>query len=203
MGAHSKGTPMKNLFHLLLGCQILVSITCSAQDIPSRMEQMKTAYTASGSIDVLDGQTLIIEPNMPAPVCALPREEDGRIAWYRYAFSLSSITVPLTNVDESLMDEDSVFTNPEAPSAYKPGDKGDAVMVIVVGMPGKKFPALIYDRDKLQHLGPGPHSSSDYGQVKDQVEAFGLTFTDAAAAHTFVTALRNAVMLAKTQAMAH
>lgn len=193
---------MKTLFRSLLGCVVLASIACSAQDIPSRMEEMKMAYTASGSIVVLDGQTLVIEPNMPAPVCALPREEEGRIAWYRYAFPLSSITVSLTDVDESLMDENSVFTNPEAPSAYKRGDKGDTVMVIVVGMPGKKFPALIYDRDKLQHLGPGPHSSSDYGQVKDQVEAFGLTFNDTAAAHTFVTALRSAVMLVKTQAMA-
>jgi hypothetical protein len=194
---------MKTLFRLLLGCLVLGSVACSAQDIRSSMEQMKTAYTASGSIVVLDGQTLVIEPNMPAPVCALPREEDGKVAWYRYAFPLSSITVPLSDVDESLMDENSVFTNPQAPIAYKPGDKGDAVMVIVVGMPGKKFPALIYDREKLQHLGPGPHSSSDYGQVKDQVEAFGLTFNDTAAAHAFVTALRSAVTLAKTQAMAH
>jgi hypothetical protein len=194
---------MKTLFRLLLGCAVLGSIACSAQDIPSRMDEMKTAYTASGSIVVLDGQTLVIEPNMPAPVCALPREEDGKIAWYRYAFPLSSITVQLSDVDESLMGEDRVFTNPEAPSAYKPGDKGDAVMVVVIGMPGKKFPALIYDRDKLAHLGPGPHSGSDYGQMKDQVEAFGLTFNDPAAAHAFVTALRSAVVLAKTQAMAH
>lgn len=200
---HTKGSSMKTLFRLLLGCLVLGSIACSAQDIRSHMEQMKTAYTASGSIVVLDGQTLVIEPNMPAPVCALPREEDGKLAWYLYAFPLSSITVPLTDVDETLMGEDRVFTNPEAPRAYKPGDKGDAVMVVVVGMPGKKFRALIYDRDKLQHLGPGPHSSSDYGQVQDQVEAFGLTFNDTAAAHAFVTALRNAVMLAKTQAMAH
>jgi hypothetical protein len=194
---------MKTLFRLLLGCTVLGSVACSAQDIPSRMEEMKTAYTASGNIVVLDGQTLVIEPNMPAPVCALPREEDGKIAWYRYAFPLSSITVQLTDIDESLMDENRVFTNPEAPQTYKPGDKGDSVMVVVVGMPGKKFPALIYDREKMQHLGPGPHSSSDYGQVKDKVEAFGLTFNDTASAHTFVTALRGAVMLAKTQAMAH
>ena len=193
---------MKTLFRLLLGCLVLGSIACSAQDIRSRMEQMKTAYTASGSIVVLDGQTLVIEPNMPGPICALPREEDGKIAWYRYSFPLSSITVSLTDVDESLMSEDRVFTNPEAPSAYKPGDKGDAVMVVVVGMPGKKFRALIYDRDKLEHLGPGPHGSSDYGQVPDQVEAFGLTFNDTAAAHAFVASLRNAVRLAKTQALA-
>jgi hypothetical protein len=193
---------MKTLFRFLLGCLVLGSVSSSAQDIRSHMEQMKTAYTASGSIVAIDGQTLVIEPNMPAPVCALPREEDGKIAWYRYAFPLASITVPLTDVDASLVSEDRVFTNPEAPSAYKPGDKGDAVMVVVVGMPGKKFPALIYDRDKLAHLGPGPHRSSDYGQVQDKVEAFGLTFTDTAAAHAFVAAFRNAVMLAKTQALA-
>jgi hypothetical protein len=101
------------------------------------------------------------------------------------------------------MSEDRVFTHPEVLSAYKPGDKGDAVMVVVVGMPGKKFPALVYDRDKLQHLGPGPHRSSDYGQVQDKVEAFGLTFNDTTAAHEFVAALRNAVMMAKAQAMVH
>jgi hypothetical protein len=193
---------MKTLFRLLLSCLLVSSCICGAQDLRSRMEQMKTAYTASGSIVPLDSQTLVVEPNMPAPVCALPRQEDGKIAWYRYAFPLSSITVALTDVDESLIGEDSVFTNPDAPSAYKPGDKGDAVMIVVVGMPGKKFPALIYDRDKLAHLGPGPHSSSDYGQVKDQVEAFGLTFQDTASAHAFIAAFKNAVILAKTQAMA-
>ena len=146
---------MKTLFRLLLGCLVVSSCTCGAQDLRSHMEQMKTAYTASGSIVALDGQTLVIEPNMPGPICAMPREEDGTIAWYRYAFPLSSITVPLADVDESLMSEDRVFTKPEAPKAYKPGDKGDAIMVVVVGMPGKKFRALIYDRDKLEHLGPG------------------------------------------------
>lgn len=193
---------MKTLFRLLLGSFVVCSLTCGAQDLRLRMEQMKTAYTASGSIVVLDGQTLVIEPNMPAPVCALPRQEDGKTTWYRYAFPLASITVPLTEVDESVVSEDRVFTDPEAAKEYKPGDKGETTMVVIVGMPGKKFRALIYDRDKLEHLGPGPHNSSEYGQVQDQVEAFGLVFADNAAAHDFVAALRNAVMMAKTQAMA-
>jgi hypothetical protein len=192
---------MKNLFRLLPGCLLLCSLACGAQDLRSRMEQMKTAYTASGSIVALDGQTLVIAPNMPGPICAMPRQEDGKTTWYRYAFPLSSITVPLTEVDESIVSEDRVFTNPEAAKAYKPGDAGDTTMIVVVGMPGRKFRALIYDRDKLAQLGPGPHSSSEYGQVQDEVEAFGLVFADSAAAHEFVTALKNAVILAKTQAM--
>lgn len=192
---------MKSLFHLLSSCFVVSSLTCGAQDLHSRMEQMKTAYTASGSIVALDGETMVIEPNMPSPICALPRQEDGKTAWYRYAFPLSSITVPLTEVDESILSEDSVFTNPEAAKGYKPGDQGDTTMVVIVGMPGKKFRALIYDREKLAQLGPGPHRSSEYGQVQDQVEAFGLIFPDPAAAHDFVAALKNAVMMAKTQAM--
>ena len=193
---------MKTLPRFFLGCLVVSSTICGAQNIGSRMDQMKIAYTASGSIVVLDGQTLVIEPNMPGPVCALPRQEDGKITWYRYAFPLASITVPLTSVDENVVSEDRVFTNPAAPQSYKPGDQGDTTMIVVVSMPGKKFPALIYDRDKLEHLGPGPHSSADYGQIKDQVEAFGLTFADSASAHEFVSALRNAVVLAKSQAMA-
>jgi hypothetical protein len=191
---------MKTLFRFLPGCILVCSLTGGAQDLHTRMEQMKTAYTSSGSIVALDGQTLVIEPNMPGPICALPREEDGKTTWYRYAFPLSSITVPLTEVDESIVSEDRVFTNPEATRAYKPGDKGETTMVVIVGMPGKKFRALIYDRDKLARLSPGPHSSSDYGQVQDQVEAFGLIFPDSAAAHDFISALKNAVILAKTQA---
>jgi hypothetical protein len=193
---------MKTLYRFLLGCLVVSSMSCGAQDIRSRMDEMKTAYTASGSIVLLDGQTLVIEPNMPAPICALPRQEDGKINWYRYAFPLASITVPLTAVDENIVSEDRVFTDPAAPQAYKPGDQGETTMIVVVGMPGRKFPALVYDRDKLEHLSPGPHSASDYGQFQDQVEAFGLTFADNAAAREFVTALRNAVRLAKTQAMA-
>ena len=190
---------MKNLFGLLPGL-VLVSLACVAQDIPTRMEQMKTAYAASGSIVVLDSQTLIIEPNMPAPVCALPRKEDGQVTWYHYAFPLASITVPLSAVDESVVTEDRVFTDPNAQQVYKPGDLGDTTMVVVLSTPGKKFRTLMYDREKLAHLGPGPHSSSEYGQVQDDVEAFGLTFRDEKAARTFIAALRNAVMLAKTQA---
>ena len=193
---------MKTLYRFLLGCLVVSSMSCGAQDIRSRMDEMKTTYTASGSIVLLDGQTLVIEPNMPAPICALPRQEDGKINWYRYAFPLASITVPLTAVDENIVSEDRVFTDPAAPQAYKPGDQGETTMIVVVGMPGRKFPALVYDRDKLEHLSPGPHSASDYGQFQDQVEAFGLTFADNAAAREFVTALRNAVRLAKTQAMA-
>jgi len=193
---------MKTLYRFLLGCLVVSAVNGGAQDIRSRMAEMKTAYTASGSIVMLDGQTLVIEPNMPAPVCALPRQEDGKITWYRYAFPLASITVPLTAVDENIVSEDRVFTDPAAPRVYKPGDQGDATMIVVVSTPGKKFPALVYDRDKLAHLNPGPHSASDYGQFQDQVEAFGLTFADNAAAREFVTALRNAVRLAKTQAMA-
>ena len=177
------------------------SFVTRAQDLRLHLEQMKTAYTASGSIVMLDGQTLMIAPNMPSPICALPRNEDGKINWYRYAFPLSSITVPLSDVDESALTEDRVFTNPEAAKAWKPGDVGDTTMVVVIGMPGKKFRSLIYDRDKLARLGPGPHSSSEYGQVPDEVEAFGLIFADSTAAHEFVTALRNAAILARTQAM--
>jgi hypothetical protein len=193
---------MKTLYRFLLGCLVVSAVNGGAQDIRSRMAEMKTAYTASGSIVMLDGQTLVIEPNMPGPVCALPRQEDGKITWYRYAFPLASITVPLTAVDENIVSEDRVFTDPAAPRVYKPGDQGDATMIVVVSTPGKKFPALVYDRDKLERLRPGPHSASDYGQFQDQVEAFGLTFADNAAAREFVTALRNAVRLAKTQAMA-
>jgi hypothetical protein len=193
---------MKTLYRFLLGCLVVPSITCGAQDLHSRMEEMKTAYTASGSIVVLDGQTLVIEPKMPGPICSLPRMEEGKTTWYRYAFPLASITVPLTAVDENILSEDRVFTDPAAPQAYKPGDQGDATMIVVVSTPGKKFPALVYDREKLERLSPGPHSASDYGQFQDQVEAFGLTFADNAAAREFVTALRNAVRMAKTQAMA-
>ena len=192
---------MKTFFRLLPGFLVVCTLTGGAQDLHSRMEQMKTAYTASGSIVMLDGQTLVIEPNMPGPICALPRQEDGKVTWYRYAFPLASITVPLTEVDESIVSEDNVFTNPDAARGYKPGDKGDTTMVVIVGMPGKKFRALIYDREKLAQLGPGPHRSSDYGQMQDEVEAFGLIFANTDAAHEFVAALKNAVLMAKTQAM--
>lgn len=194
---------MKDLLHLLPGClAAILSLTSAAQDIPTRMEQMKTAYAASGSIVALDGQTLVIEPNMPAPICALPRNEDGQITWYRYTFPLASITVPLSAVDESIVSEDRVFTDPNAQQVYKPGDVGETTMVVVVSTPGKKFRAVMYDREKRAHLGPGPHSGSEYGQVQDDVEAFGLTFRDNEAAHAFIAALRIAVMLSKTQASA-
>jgi hypothetical protein len=137
---------------------------------------------------------------MPAPLCAVPRNEAGKISWSYYAFPLASITVPLTAVDESLITEDTVFTNPDAAKSYKPGDLGDATMVVIAGVSGRQFHTITYDRDKFAQLGPGPHSSAEYGQAPDDTEAFGLTFPDRASAHAFEMALRDAVLRAKARA---
>jgi hypothetical protein len=187
---------------IALGFLAVSAGTGLAQDLPADIQTMKATYAASGSIVTLDNHTLVIEPNMPGPVCALPKSEDGKTTWSYFAFPLASITVPLETVDETLITEDRVFTNPDAAKAYKPGDVGDTTMVVVMGVEGKEFHTLMYDRDKLSQLGPGVHNSSDYGQAPDNVEAFGLTFTNSAAAQAFVDALRSAVSLAKKQSMA-
>ncbi|MGB6686981.1 MAG: hypothetical protein WBE76_03975 [Terracidiphilus sp.] len=163
---------------------------------------MKSSYAASGSIVVADDQTLVIEPNMPGPVCALPKIEGGKTSWSYFAFPLASITVPLASVDVSLITEDIVFTDLDAAKAYKPGDVGDTTMVVVMGVPGKQFHTLAYDREKLIQLGPGVHDSSSYSQTPDEVEAFGLTFADHAAAQAFVDALKSAAAIARTQPVA-
>ncbi|HLY42662.1 MAG TPA: hypothetical protein VKR52_15710 [Terracidiphilus sp.] len=191
---------MKKLCAFALWCLLLSSVPSTAQDLPTRVQQMRVSYAGSGSIVLLDEHTLLIEPNMPGPMCALPRNDGGKTTWLFYAFNLASITVPLATVDESLIGEDMVFTDPAATKAYKTGDVGDTTMVIVAGVQGKLFQAQTYDRDKLAHLGPGPHDSSEYGQTHDNVEAFGLTFSDHASARAFEAALRDAVILAKEQA---
>jgi hypothetical protein len=177
-------------------------VPCLAQDITPHIQAMKTSYAASGSIAVLENGKLLIEPNMPGPLCALPKTENGKTSWMFYSFPLASITLPLADVDESLIADDTVFTAPDAPRSYKPGDTGDTTMVVIVGLPGRQFHTLIYDRDKLTHLGPGPHSSNAYGQAPDDTAAFGLTFPNHASALAFETALRNAVILAKRQTVA-
>lgn len=192
---------MKHACFCVASC-LLVLVSCAAaQNLPANIQTMKTTYAASGSIVTLDSHTLIIEPNMPGPVCALPKNDGGKTSWSYFAFPLASITVPLAMVDESLITEDRVFTHPDAARDYKPGDVGDTTMVVVMGVPGKQFHTLMYDREKLAQLGPGVHDSASYGETPDNVDAFGLTFADHAAAQAFVTALRNAVSLAKTQAV--
>jgi hypothetical protein len=188
---------MKKIWLIALTCSVLSALPCVAQDLSTRIQEIKSSYAASGSVVALDEKTLLIEPNMPGPICALPTEEGGKTTWSLLTFPLASITVQLAGVDESLIGEDLVFTRPDAQEAYKPGDVGDTTMVVVVGLPGRQFQAVIYDRDKLTHLGPGPHNSSAYGQASDKVEAFGLTFPDRAAAHAFEVALKDAVLLAK------
>ena len=138
---------------------------------------------------------------MPGPLCALPRNENGKTTWSYYTFPLASIVVPLASVDESLIAEDLVFTDPDAAKNYKPGAVGDTAMVVIAGVSGKQFHTVTYDREKLTHLGPGPHSSSAYGQTADDTAAFGLTFSNHAEARAFEAALRNAVLLAKAQAL--
>jgi len=190
---------MKRLFLPLLS--LVVSCTAlSAQDLPAAIQAMKTSYAASGSIVMIDAGTISIQPKMPAPLCALPRIQDGKTTWSYYNFPLASIRVSLAEVDETLILEDRVFSNPDADRSYKPGDVGDMTMVVVSGRPGKQFHTLIYDLEKFTHLGPGPHSSAEYGQAPDDTQAFGLTFSDPAAARNFELALRQAAILARAQA---
>lgn len=191
---------MKKYLLTALCCLLLPSVSCLAQDLQARFNAMKASYAGSGSMVMLDDHTLLIQPNMPGPLCALPKTENGKTTWTYYTFPLASITVPLALVDETLIGEDRVFTDPSAARAYKPGDVGDTTMVIIAGVPGKQFHTLTYDRERLINLPPGPHDSSAYGQSPDDVEAFGLTFADHDSARAFEKALRDAVVLAKVQA---
>lgn len=186
---------------LFLPCFLFIaSFSCVAQNSATPIETLKNAYAASGSIVVLNENTILIEPKMPAPVCALPKTENGKTTWQFYSFPLASITVPLAEVDETLISEDRVFTGFDAPKSYKPGDTGDATMIVIAGNEGKQFHTLIYDRDKLLQLGPGPHSSKEYDQAPDNTLAFGLTFADPASARDFEIALKDAVVAAKARA---
>lgn len=167
--------------------------------IDASVKAMAAAYAGSGSIVALDSHTIQIDPRMPAPICAMPREENGKTSWLYYAFPLASITVPLDIVDEKLIGVDTVFTTPDATETYKPGEMGDTTMIVVAGLPGKEFHTLKYDRDKFLRLAPGPHSASDYDQAPDITEAFGLTFSSREAARSFAAALKQAVILARGQ----
>jgi len=191
---------MKRALPYLLSFLLIPSFSCVAQNSVTPIETLKSAYAASGSIVVLDKNTILIQPKMPAPVCAMPKTENGKTTWQVYSFPLASITVPLTEVDETLISEDRVFTGDDAQKSYKPGDVGNTTMIVIAGNEGKQFHTLIYDRDKLMQLGPGPHSSKEYDQAPDDTMAFGLTFADQASAHAFEIAFKNAVLEAKAQA---
>jgi hypothetical protein len=196
---------MKRLLLYLSSFFLVASFSCAwfscvAQNPPSPIETLKNSYAASGSIVVLDNNTIVIEPKMPAPVCGLPKTENGKTTWQFYSFPLASITVPLSQVDETLISEDRVFTVEDPDKSYKPGDKGDTTMIVIAGNEGRQFHTLVYDRDRLLQLGPGPHSSKDYGQAPDDTVAFGLTFSDPASARAFEMALREAVIDAKARA---
>ena len=190
---------MNKLPVFLLTCLFFAPGFSTAQNLTSDIQAMKSAYAASGSIVAVDARTIVIEPNMPAPLCAMPRAEGDKTTWTYYTFPLSSITVPLAAVDETLIGEDAVFTDPDEVKTYQPGKAGDATMVVVAGLPGKEFHTLTYDLDKFVHLGPGPHPSTEYGQAPDDTEAFGLTFVDRTDARAFEMALKDAVVHARAQ----
>jgi hypothetical protein len=188
---------MKKHSIFLVSLLLVVSTLGFAQDISTKIQSMKSAYAASGSIVALDGASIVISPKMPNPICGLLMNKDGKSDWAYYSFPLASITVPLSEVDENLIIDNRVFTGPDAAERYKPGDVGETTLVVISGIPGKQFHTLIYDRDKFAQLGPGPHSSREYGQAPDETLAFGLTFSDPEAARTFERALKEAVVLAK------
>jgi hypothetical protein len=188
---------MKKHSIFLVSLLLLIPTIGFAQDISAKIQSMKTAYAGSGSIVSLDGDSIVISPKMPNPVCGLLMNKDGKTGWAYYSFPLASITVPLNDVDETQIVDNRVFTNPDAADHYKPGDEGETTLVVISGIPGKQFRTLIYDREKFAQLGPGPHSSREYGQAPDKTLAFGLTFSDADAARTFEQALKDAVIMAK------
>lgn len=190
---------MKKLSLFIASLLLAAPALSFAQNISAEIQSMKTAYeeAGSGSIVALDGDSIVISPRMPSPICGLLMTKDGKTGWAYYSFPLSSITVPLASVDENQIADNRVFTDPDVAQHYKPGDVGETTMVVISGMPGKQFRTLIYDRDKFAQLGPGPHSSRDYGQAPDDTVAFGLTFSDPQAAHEFEIALKQAVIMAK------
>jgi len=190
---------MSKLSAVLLSC-LALALPCATQNLATPIQIMKDSYAPSGNIEMLDSRTIVIEPKMPSPLCAMPVNKDGKTIWSYYAFPLASIVVPLDSVDETLISENLVFTDPDAARAYKPGDVGDTTMIVIAGVQGKQFHTVTYDRDKFAHLGPGPHSGAAYGQAPDDTEAFGLTFSDRAAARAFEVALKDAVLLAKSRA---
>jgi hypothetical protein len=190
---------MRKLLLLPLLGVLSASRPAITQDLAASIHTMAAAYASSGSLVALDKNTIVIEPKMPAPICAVPKAEGSETRWTYYSFALSSITVPLEYVDDSLIGEDEVFTDPDAAKRYKPGQAGDSTIVIIPGLPGKQFHTLAYDRDKFIHLGPGPHSSAEYGQAPDDTEAFALTFATRTEANAFAAALRAAVRQARAQ----
>ena len=188
---------MKKYSIFLLFLLFIAPTLSFGQNLSAKIQSMRAAYSSSGSIVALDGDSIVISPKMPSPICGLLMNKEGKSGWAFYTFPLASITVPLSAVDESLIVANRVFTDPKVVDHYKPGDVGETTMVVISGMPGKQFHRLIYDRDKFSQLGPGPHSSREYGQAPDDTVAFGLTFSDPESARTFELALKDAVMMAK------
>ena len=90
---------------LFVLCCLSFALPCAAQNLASQFQSMKNSYASSGSIVVLDDHTILIEPKMPGPLCAMPIIKDGKTTWVYYTFPLASIVVPLASVDETLIAE--------------------------------------------------------------------------------------------------
>ena len=103
---------MKKLSLFAVYCLLVSSISCLSQNLDSRIQEMRKAYSSSGSIVLLDDKTVLIEPNMPGPICGVPKNEAGKTTWSFYTFPLASVTVPLAQIDESIIAEDLVFDWP-------------------------------------------------------------------------------------------
>jgi len=66
-------------FRLLVLCgTLLIGANGIAQDVSPQVRQMKSAYASSGGIVLLDDHTLLIQPNMPGPICGLPKQKMER-----------------------------------------------------------------------------------------------------------------------------
>ena len=118
-----------------------------AQNLSAKIQSMKTAYSASGSLVALDGDSIVISPKMPSPICGLLMNREGKTGWTFYTFPLASITVPLSAVDESMIVDNRVFTDPNVADHDKPGAVGDAT-------------SMVYDLGNARQAIPHPYLRS-------------------------------------------
>jgi hypothetical protein len=155
-------------------------------------------------MQIFHGHVVINLP-IPAPDYAIPTTRDpnhpGQYLWDIVQLNIFSISFDLADLDETKIDEEAVFTSPYM-EAFKDGDVGNTIMVHIETDGKPLILRSTYDRKVVNSLLAGNGkltglTAKDLGGSTEQASSALIPFSDRAAARSFETALRNAIITSK------
>jgi hypothetical protein len=192
------------IISLLFGSMAVAQTTPSVEKPNNNyVSSMQTACDRGGtSMQLFHGHVVINLP-FPSPDYARPTTRDpnhpDQYLWDIIRLNIFMISFDLADLDETKIGEEALFTPPYFES-FKEGDVGDTIMVHIETDGKPLISRSTYDPKVVNSLPPDKlhgFTAETLGGTTIQASSAVIPFSDRAAARSFETALRNAIITSK------